>query len=96
MSSNDFYLIDVLSDPDGLGLRARITAKERHDGYVVHSVAFYREFEKDGRGPTQQTSFFQPQHMPALQKLVLLAEERLRLEQEKIHERNRQKRRSVG
>lgn len=77
-----FTEVALIRDPDGVGLVAPITIKERPNGYRTVSFAIMKEFE---RGPiTERTSYLNERHIRAARKLLDLVEERLRLEKEKI------------
>jgi hypothetical protein len=84
MTRSDFVELDVLHDPDGLGLVAPITVRE-NAGYKAFSFAIFKEFERKEGGPTQRTAYMNERHLVAARKLLDLVETRIRAEQDKWH-----------
>jgi hypothetical protein len=85
MSRNDFVEVDVLRDPDGLGLVAPITARVKPNGFTAFSFAIFKEFERAPGHPTQRTSYMNERHISAMHKLLDRVEKRIAEEQDKIH-----------
>lgn len=96
MSKSEFVELATLRDPDGMGLVAPITVRERENGYKAFSFAVFKEFERKEGGETQRTAYLNERHIVGLRKLIDRVEERIRLEQDKLHEgRRRRERRRV-
>jgi len=85
MSRSEYVELDTIHDPEGMGLVSHITMRKKPSGYLVYSFAIFKEFERNEGGPTQRTSYLTDRHFGALRKLVDLTEERIRVEQDKMH-----------
>lgn len=89
MAKVDYFSVDVLRES---GCVAQINAKERGDGFLAYSFSLFREFERDGRGPTQRTVFLSEQNLPALRRLLDVVERRIQEDKERVYSLRRQKR----
>ena len=87
MAKSEFNEVAIISDPDGLGLVASITVRERDNGYQTFSFAIFKEFDRGG--DVQRTVYLNARHVGAVRKLLDRVEERIELETDKIHETRR-------
>ena len=86
-SDGGFQEVDLIRDPDGVGLIAPITIKERPNGYRTVSFAIMKEFTRGAL--TERTAYLNERHIAAARKLLDAVEERLRLEKDKIFTKRR-------
>lgn len=89
MTKSEFTEIEVIRDPEGLGLIASITMREKANGYVAFSFAIFKEFERSVGGATQRTSYMNDRHIEAARKLLDHVERRISEEKDKLHARRR-------
>jgi len=83
-SKADYEEIDVVRDPDGLGLIAPITRFKKQNGYHSFSFAIMKEFERKEGAPVERSSFLNERHVAAAHKLLDLVVRRIGEEQDKL------------
>jgi len=89
MTKSAFVEIETLRDPDGMGLVAAITAKQKDNGYTAYSFAIFKEFERSTGGPTQRTNYLNERHIGAARKLIDMVEARIAVSRDQLHEQKR-------
>jgi hypothetical protein len=90
---SEFVEIDRIEDPDGVGIVAVITKRDRAGGYRAFSFALYKEYT-DKSGAARRSHYLNERHIDASIKLLRLVEKRLLLEQDKLD--NERRRRSAS
>ena len=80
---SEFKEIARIEDPDGIGLVASITKRDRAGGYRAFSFSVFKVWT-DKAGETRNTSYLNARHIPALRKLLSLVEQYIALEQDKL------------
>jgi hypothetical protein len=85
-TTGNYQLVDELRDDEGLV--ATITARDV-GGYRRLTFSLQREFERPKGGPTERSSFLRAEHVPAARRLLDRVEERMRVEQDRVHTERR-------
>jgi hypothetical protein len=80
---SEFVEIDRLEDPDGVGIIAVITKRDRAGGYRAFSFAIYKEYT-DKSGAVRRTNYLNERHVDAAARLLVLVKQRLLLEQDRL------------
>lgn len=89
---SEFTVIDTLRDPDNTGVAARITVRDKPNGYRSFSFSIFKEFEREPGGATQRSAFLNDWHIEAAHKLLDRVAERIEQEKAKVHGRRRRAR----
>lgn len=87
---SDFKEVTQIEDPDGVGLVASITARNRASGYRTFSFSIYKQYT-DKNGEVRRTNYLNERHINAAIKLLHAVSERIALEQEKLDTQRRRK-----
>lgn len=67
---NGYEDVEEIADPDGV---VAVISRRRSNGIL--SIAIFKVFERDGN--TERTNFFNARHLPAVRRVLEIAEQRL-------------------
>jgi hypothetical protein len=89
-AKTEYVEVATIRDPEGLGVVAAITERERDNGFLSYSFGIFKEYERGGE--LCRSPFLRLEHIESAHRVLEAAEREIRTRQDRFWENRRERR----